>query len=108
LLQSRGSDLHRRVLRQGSYAQLAVTQSAFLCYPYVQDGYETVKQIRAMENPAKANVNIIAFTAPVNEQQKIFDSVFSGLLHKRLNMSDLREKLERAELQGSRVCQHAV
>ncbi len=58
------------------------------------DGYATISMLRAIENTAKANVYIIAFTASVNEQQKIAEYGFDDYLYKPVNMADLREKLE--------------
>ncbi len=64
----------------------------------VSDGYETVKQIRAMKDPEKAKVYIIAFTASVTEQQKIFDSGFDDYLYKPVELNALINKLEKAGL----------
>jgi CheY-like chemotaxis protein len=60
------------------------------------DGYETLKQIQALEDPAKANVYTIAFTASVTEQDKIFAAGFNDFLYKPVNNTDLREKLEKS------------
>lgn len=60
----------------------------------VSDGYQAIKQIRALPAP-KGDVYIIAFTASVTEQQKITDAGFDDHLYKPVNMSDLREKLEK-------------
>lgn len=60
----------------------------------VSDGYQAIKQIRALPAP-KGDVHIIAFTASVTEQQKIIDAGFDDYLYKPVNMSDLREKLEK-------------
>lgn len=66
----------------------------------VLDGYEATRQIRALEKDDIANVHIIAFTASVNEQQKIFETGFDDYLHKPVNMSDLREKLSKITRQN--------
>jgi CheY-like chemotaxis protein len=60
----------------------------------VSDGYQAIEQIRALPAP-KGDVHIIAFTASVTEQQKIIDAGFDDYLYKPVNMSDLREKLEK-------------
>lgn len=60
----------------------------------VSDGYQAIKQIRAQPAP-KGDVHIIAFTASVTEQQKIIDAGFDDYLYKPVNMSDLRDKLEK-------------
>lgn len=59
------------------------------------DGYETTKQIRQLADPAKAQVHIVAFTATVTEQEKIFDAGFNDFLYKPVNLNDLRERLEK-------------
>jgi len=65
----------------------------------VSDGFETTRQIRALKDPVKANVHIIAFTASVTEQERIFAVGFDDFLYKPVNMSDLRDKLEKIALQ---------
>jgi len=64
----------------------------------VSDGYETIKRIRALADPAKAAVYTIAFTASVTEQEKIFDAGFNDFLYKPVNLNDLTEKLEKIAL----------
>lgn len=64
------------------------------------DGYEATKQIRAHADPAKSKMPIIAFTASVNEQQKIFDAGFNDYLYKPVNLNDLRDKLEKVTRAG--------
>lgn len=59
----------------------------------VQGGYETIAQIRAIEDTVKSAVFIIAFTASTTEQQKILDAGFNDYLYKPVNMADLREKM---------------
>ena len=59
------------------------------------DGYEATKQIRAHADPAKSKMPIIAFTASVTEQQKIFDAGFNDYLYKPMNLNDLRDRLEK-------------
>jgi signal transduction histidine kinase/CheY-like chemotaxis protein len=61
----------------------------------VSDGFETTRQIRALKDPVKASVHIIAFTASVTEQERIFAVGFNDFLYKPVNMSDLRDKLEK-------------
>jgi signal transduction histidine kinase/ActR/RegA family two-component response regulator len=69
----------------------------------VLDGYEATKKIRALAEPGKAKVYIIAFTASVTEQQQIFDTGFDDFLYKPVNMNDLREKLEKIVLLKSNL-----
>jgi signal transduction histidine kinase/CheY-like chemotaxis protein len=64
----------------------------------VMDGYEAVRHIRALADPAKAQIPIIAFTASIESQQHILDCGFDDFLCKPVNMKDLREKLERIAL----------
>ena len=67
----------------------------------VADGYEATKKIRALPDPARASVYIIAFTASVTEQQKIFDNGFDDFLYKPVNLNDLYDKLEKIALRES-------
>lgn len=60
----------------------------------ISDGYETIKRIRAYDEVPKANTQVIAFTASVNEREKILEAGFNDVLYKPANMKDLREKLE--------------
>lgn len=71
----------------------------------VMDGYETTKQIRGLNDPAKSGLYIVAFTASVTEQEKIFDSGFDDYLYKPVNMNDLREKLEKISLRQVSVAE---
>ncbi len=64
----------------------------------VLGGYETIKLIRAINDPIKAATYIVAFTASITEQQKILESGFDDFLYKPVNMSDLRDKLEKVAL----------
>ncbi|MCD6012412.1 MAG: response regulator [Flavipsychrobacter sp.] len=64
----------------------------------IMGGYDTTRQIRSMTDPGKANTYIIAFTASITEQQKIFESGFDDFLYKPVNMNDLRDKLEKVAL----------
>lgn len=59
------------------------------------DGYEATKLIRMHNATARERVCIIAFTATVTEQQKIFDNGFDDFLYKPVNMNDLHEKLKK-------------
>lgn len=61
----------------------------------VSDGYQTTKQIRALADAAKASVHIVAFTASVTEEEKIFENGFDDFLYKPVNMNDLYDKLEK-------------
>lgn len=61
----------------------------------VMDGHEATMKIRALQDPVKANIYIIAFTASVTEQEQIFHSGFDDFLYKPVNMRDLRDKLEK-------------
>jgi signal transduction histidine kinase len=60
----------------------------------ISDGYETVTRIRAYDEIPKANTHVIAFTASVNEADKILAAGFNDILYKPANIKDLREKLE--------------
>jgi signal transduction histidine kinase/ActR/RegA family two-component response regulator len=60
-----------------------------------QDGYETIKKMRALKNPSKSQAHIIAFTASVTEQDFIAKSGFNDHLYKPVNMQELREKLQK-------------
>jgi CheY-like chemotaxis protein len=60
----------------------------------VLNGYEAVNKIRSLEDRAKANTYIIAFTASVTEQQEIFNSGFNDFLYKPVNMTELNNKLD--------------
>lgn len=59
----------------------------------VLDGYEAIRRIRSLDDPDKANVTVIAFTASIAEQQKIMDAGFDDFLHKPAGISELRSKL---------------
>ncbi|MES2704523.1 MAG: ATP-binding protein [Bacteroidota bacterium] len=61
----------------------------------VLDGRKTLQQIRALPDPAKANVHVVAFTASVSEQQQPVYSGFDDFLYKPLNLEELKSKLER-------------
>lgn len=61
----------------------------------IMDGIEATQKIRALPDPVKANAYILAFTASVNEQEKIHEMGFNDFLYKPVNMSNLREKLEK-------------
>lgn len=61
----------------------------------VSDGYQTTKQIRGLADAAKAGVHIVAFTASVTEQEKIFENGFDDFLYKPVNINDLYDKLEK-------------
>ncbi len=65
----------------------------------VMDGYETVKAIRALPDPEKANIYVIAFTASVTEQESILGSGFNDFLYKPINLNDLSDKLEKIVMQ---------
>jgi signal transduction histidine kinase len=58
------------------------------------DGYEAIKRIRAYHEVPKANIHVIAFTASVNEREKILEAGFNDVLYKPANIKDLRQKLE--------------
>lgn len=61
----------------------------------VAGGYDTIKLIRALSNPAKAGVQVMAFTASVTEEQNIHNAGFDDFLYKPTNLEDLRAKLEK-------------
>ena len=67
----------------------------------VMDGYETIRQIRMMDDTAKANIYIIAFTASITEQEKIIEHGFNDSLYKPININELRDKLERIALHNA-------
>jgi signal transduction histidine kinase/CheY-like chemotaxis protein len=60
----------------------------------ISDGYETLQRMRAFNETPKANTHVIAFTASVNEREKIIAAGFNDVLYKPANIKDLREKLE--------------
>ncbi len=60
----------------------------------ISDGYETINRIRTYTEVPKANTHVIAFTASVNEREKIIAAGFNDILYKPANIKDLREKLE--------------
>lgn len=64
----------------------------------ILDGYKATNKIRSLSDPEIANVYIIAFTASVTEQEKIFENGFNDFLYKPVNMNDLRDKLEKINL----------
>jgi CheY-like chemotaxis protein len=64
----------------------------------ILDGYQATNKIRSITDPVKAKVYIIAFTASVTEQEKIFDNGFNDFLYKPVNMNDVRDKLEKINL----------
>jgi two-component system, sensor histidine kinase len=66
-----------------------------------QGGYETLHLIRALENAAKANIFVVAFTASVTEQQKILQAGFNDYLYKPVNLGELRKKLEKILLHAT-------
>jgi signal transduction histidine kinase/ActR/RegA family two-component response regulator len=61
----------------------------------VMDGYETIRRIRTSNDPYKAAVYAIAFTASVTEEEKIMDSGFDDYLYKPVNMNVLQDKLKK-------------
>ncbi|MGN6568324.1 MAG: ATP-binding protein [Flavipsychrobacter sp.] len=61
----------------------------------IMDGIEATQKIRTLPDTVKANSYILAFTASVNEQEKIHEMGFDDFLYKPVNMSNLREKLEK-------------
>ncbi len=61
-------------------------------------GYDAIRLIRAIPDPEKSGVVVIAFTASVTEQQRIFEAGFNDFLYKPVNMHELRDKLERMVL----------
>lgn len=60
----------------------------------ISDGYETIQRIRAYSEVTKANTHVIAFTASVNEREKILAAGFNDIMYKPANIRDLKEKLE--------------
>ncbi len=91
-------NVRARMVEDGKQAFLAYIKESYdvvfldLHMP-VQDGYETIKQIRALTDPARAGVPVIAFTASITEQDKIVAAGFDDYLHKPASMGDLQEKL---------------
>ena len=62
----------------------------------VMDGYEAARTIRAMEDPAKANIPIVAMTANAFEEdrQKAFDAGMNGHVPKPIDIPELMETLK--------------
>ncbi len=58
------------------------------------DGYEALRQIRALPDPERANIYAVAFTASVTEQRRIEESGFNTYLHKPFNLNELEERLQ--------------
>jgi signal transduction histidine kinase len=61
----------------------------------VMDGYESLKKVRMLFDPVKANTPVIAFTASVTEEQEIQSAGFNGHLYKPVSMSELIGHLEK-------------
>lgn len=59
----------------------------------VLDGYEAIARIRSLNDPVKASVPVLAFTASITEQDRILEAGFDNVLHKPASISDLQEKL---------------
>jgi len=57
------------------------------------NGYETIRQIRELSDPVKANVPVIAFTASIVEHQRITDAGFNDVLIKPANANEIQDKL---------------
>ncbi|MBD5133853.1 MAG: response regulator [Clostridiales bacterium] len=62
----------------------------------VMDGYTAARTIRAMDDPAKANIPIVAMTANAFEEdrQKAFDAGMNGHVPKPVDIPTLMETLE--------------
>ena len=62
----------------------------------VMDGYTATRTIRAMDDPAKANIPIVAMTANAFEEdrQKAFDAGMDGHVPKPIDIPKLMETLE--------------
>jgi two-component system, sensor histidine kinase len=62
----------------------------------VMDGMQATEQIRKMNDPAKANVHIIALTASVSDQiqKRVIACGMNDYLHKPFQLEELRAKLE--------------
>ncbi|MBS1773015.1 MAG: response regulator [Bacteroidetes bacterium] len=59
------------------------------------DGYEALRNIRAITDDKKSGVYIVAFTASVTEQEEIFKNGFNDYLYKPVNMNEVYAKLEK-------------
>ncbi|MBD5552150.1 MAG: response regulator [Lachnospiraceae bacterium] len=63
----------------------------------VMDGYEAARTIRAMDDPAKANIPIVAMTANAFEEdrQRAFSAGMNGHVAKPIDVSELMETLQK-------------
>lgn len=61
----------------------------------VMDGYESLRKVRMLFDPIKANIPVIAFTASVTEEQEIQSAGFNGHLYKPVSMNELMDRLEK-------------
>lgn len=69
----------------------------------VQDGYETSRQIRSVENPQRSKPYLVAFTASVTEQQHIVENGFDDFLYKPVSIAALRNTLEKVALRKNQL-----
>lgn len=63
----------------------------------VMDGYEATRTIRALDDPAKANIPIVAMTANAFEEdrQRAFDAGMDDHVAKPINIPELMETLQK-------------
>ena len=63
----------------------------------VMDGYEASRTIRALSDPAKANIPIVAMTANAFEEdrQRAFSAGMNGHVAKPIDVSELMETLQK-------------
>ena len=62
----------------------------------VMDGYEATRTIRALNDPAKANIPIVAMTANAFEEdrKRAFDAGMNGHVPKPIDIPKLMETLQ--------------
>ncbi|RZL99959.1 MAG: response regulator, partial [Pedobacter sp.] len=70
-------------------------------YMPVMDGLQATEHIRRLKDPEKANIYIIALTASVSGdiKKKVRASGINDYLQKPFQLEELREKLQKAQLQ---------
>ena len=63
----------------------------------VMDGYEATRQIRALEDPARAGIPILAMTANAfdEDRRRALESGMNGFLSKPIVVGDLVQELRK-------------